>query len=159
MDSGVATRPIVDLPAYRARLTQFVYQSASAMRTVFASAQRHPQRLIYAEGEDPRVLQAAQVVVDEGLAHPVLIGRTELMNSRIEKLGLRLRFGENCEAVNVHSDARFRDAWSEYYQLARRSGVTRALAMEEMRSRTSLIGAVLVRRGDAQAMLCGTVGD
>jgi malate dehydrogenase (oxaloacetate-decarboxylating)(NADP+) len=159
MDSGVATRPIADLAAYRAGLTQFVYQSASAMRTVFAAAQRRPQRLIYAEGEDPRVLQAVQVVVDEGLARPILIGRTELIAARIEKLGLRLRLGENCEAVNVHNDPRFRDAWGEYYELACRSGVTKALAMEEMRSRTTLIGAVLVRRGDADAMLCGTVGD
>ena len=159
MDSGVATRPITDLAAYRARLTQFVYQTASAMRTVYASAQARPQRVIYAEGEDPRVLQAAQVVVDEGLAHPVLIGRTELIAARIEKLGLRLQLGVNCEGVNVHNDARFRDAWNEYYQLARRSGVTREIAMEEMRNRTSLIGAVLVRRGDANAMLCGTVGD
>ena len=159
MDSGVATRPIANLNAYRVGLNQFVYQSASAMRSVFATAQRRPQRVIYAEGEDPRVLQAAQVVVDEGLAKPILIGRTELISARIAKLGLRLQLGKNCEGVNVQSDARFRDAWSEYYQLSSRDGVTRALAMEEMRSRTSLIGAVLVRRGDADAMLCGTVGD
>ncbi|HLQ11780.1 MAG TPA: NADP-dependent malic enzyme [Steroidobacteraceae bacterium] len=159
MDSGVATRPIADLNAYRAGLTHYVYQSASAMRTVFASAQHRPKRLIYAEGEDPRVLQAAQVVVDEGLARPILVGRTELIAARIEKLGLRLKLGENCEGVNVLSDARFRDAWTEYYQLACRDGVTRALAMEEMRSRTTLIGAILVRRGDGDAMLCGTVGD
>ena len=159
MDSGVATRPIADLNAYRVGLNQFVYQSASAMRSVFATAQRRPQRVIYAEGEDPRVLQAVQVVVDEGLAKPILIGRTELISARIAKLGLRLQLGKNCEGVNVQSDARFRDAWSEYYQLSSRDGVTRALAMEEMRSRTSLIGAVLVRRGDADAMLCGTVGD
>ncbi len=159
MDSGVATRPIADLNAYRAQLAQYVYQTASAMRIVFASAQRHPKRLIYAEGEDPRVLQAVQVVVDEGLAHPILVGRTELIAARIEKLGLRLRLGENCEGVNVLSDARFRDAWSEYYQLACRDGITRALAMEEMRSRTTLIGAILVRRGDGDAMLCGTVGN
>ncbi|MDE2250371.1 MAG: NADP-dependent malic enzyme [Gammaproteobacteria bacterium] len=159
MASGVATRPIADLAAYRASLTHFVYQSASAMRVVFAAAKRRPQRLIYAEGEDPRVLQAVQVVIDEGLARPILIGRTELMAARIDKLGLRLKLGGNCEAVNVHNDPRFRDAWSEYYELACRSGVTRALAMEQMRSRTSLIGAMLVRRGDADAMLCGTVGD
>jgi malate dehydrogenase (oxaloacetate-decarboxylating)(NADP+) len=159
MDSGVATRPITDLNAYRSRLTQFVYQSASAMRPVFAAAKRSPKRVIYAEGEDPRVLQAAQVAIDERLARPILVGRTDLIAARIEKLGLRLRLGDNCEGVNVHSDARFRDAWSEYYQLARREGVSRALAMEEMRSRTTLIAAVLVRRGDADAMLCGTVGN
>jgi malate dehydrogenase (oxaloacetate-decarboxylating)(NADP+) len=159
MDSGVATRPIADLHAYRNRLTQFVYQSASSMRAVFATAQHRPLRVIYAEGEDPRVLQAVQVALDEGLARPILIGRTELMATRIEKLGLRLRLGENCEAVNIHNDPRFRDAWHEYYALACRDGVTRALAMEEMRSRSTLIGAMLVRRGDADAMLCGTVGN
>src|SRR5580693_9363499 len=111
MDSGVATRPIEDLSAYRAKLTQFVYQSASAMQPIFAAAKHRPKRVAYAEGEDPRVLQAVQVVVDEGLAHPILVGRTDLIASRIEKLGLRLKLGENCDAVNVLSDARFRDAW------------------------------------------------
>jgi len=138
---------------------QMVYQSASSMRAVFATAQSRPLRVIYAEGEDARVLQAVQVAVDEGLARPILIGRTELITARIEKLGLRLRLGENCEGVNINSDPRFRDAWNEYYTLACRDGVTRALAMEEMRSRPTLIGATLVRRGDADAMLCGTVGN
>jgi malate dehydrogenase (oxaloacetate-decarboxylating)(NADP+) len=159
MDSGVATLPIADLAAYRNRLTQFVYQSASAMRPVFAAAKHNPLRVLYAEGEDPRVLQAAQVAVDERLARPVLVGRTDLINSRIEKLGLRLKLGANCDGVNVYSDARFREAWSEYYQLARRDGVTRAQAMDEMRSRTTLIGAILLRRGDGDALLCGTTGN
>ena len=159
MDSGVATRPIADLEAYRAQLNQFVYQTASAMRRVYSAAKRQPKRVLYAEGEDPRVLQAAQVAVDEGLARPVLVGRTDLIAARIEKLGLRLKLGENCDGVNVLSDARFREAWSEYYELASRQGVTRALAMEEMRSRTTLIGAMLVRRGDADGMLCGTLGE
>jgi malate dehydrogenase (oxaloacetate-decarboxylating)(NADP+) len=159
MNSGVATRPIADLAAYRNGLLQFVYQSASAMQPVFAAAKRRPKRLAYAEGEDPRVLQAAQVVVDEGLARPLLIGRTELIAARIDKLGLRLRLGENCDGVNVLSDPRFRDYWSDYYKLTSRAGVTRALAMEEMRSRTTLIAAMMVRRGEADAMLCGTVGD
>jgi malate dehydrogenase (oxaloacetate-decarboxylating)(NADP+) len=159
MDSGVATLPISDLNAYRARLTQFVYESASAMRPVFAAAKHNPKRVLYAEGEDPRVLQAAQVVVDEKLARPVLVGRTDVINSRIEKLGLRLRLGDNCDGVNVLNDARFRDAWNEYYQLARRDGVTRVQAMEEMRSRTTLIAAILLRRGDGAALLCGTTGN
>jgi malate dehydrogenase (oxaloacetate-decarboxylating)(NADP+) len=159
MDSGVATRPIDDLAAYRNRLTQFVYQSASVMRPVFAAAKRRPKRVVYAEGEDPRVLEAVQVVVDEGLAEPILVGRTELIASRIEKLGLRLKLGQNCEGVNILSDPRFRDCWSEYYRLTCRQGVTKALAQEEMRSRTTLIGAMLVYRGDADAMLCGTVGN
>jgi malate dehydrogenase (oxaloacetate-decarboxylating)(NADP+) len=159
MDSGVATRPIADLDAYRNRLTQFVYQSASAMRPVFVAARRRQQRVIYAEGEEPRVLQAAQEVCDENIARPVLIGRADVIAARIEKLGLRLKLGENCDAVNVLSDARFRDAWREYYELTKRQGVSRAQAMEDMRSRTTLIGATLVRRGDADAMLCGTVGN
>jgi malate dehydrogenase (oxaloacetate-decarboxylating)(NADP+) len=159
MDSGVATRPIADLEAYRDRLTQFVYQSASAMRPVYAAAKRHPKRVLYAEGEDPRVLQAVQVAVDEGLCRPILVGRAELIAARIEKLALRLVPGRNCEVVNILSDARFRDAWSDYYELAKRQGVSRAQAMEEMRSRTTLIGTILVRRGVADAMLCGTVGN
>ena len=159
MDSGVATRPIADLEAYRNRLTQFVYQSASAMRPVFVAARRRQQRVIYSEGEEPRVLQAAQEVCDENIARPVLVGRPDVIAARIEKLGLRLKLGENCDAVNVLSDARFREAWSEYYELTKRLGVSRAQAMEEMRSRTTLIGAILVRRGDADAMLCGTVGN
>jgi malate dehydrogenase (oxaloacetate-decarboxylating)(NADP+) len=159
MDSGVATRPIADLDAYTNRLTQFVYQSASAMRPVFEAAKRHPKRVIYAEGEDPRVLQAVQAAVDEGLCSPILVGRAELIAARIEKLGLRLVPGRSCEVVNVFSDARFRDAWSEYYEMVKRQGVSREQAMEEMRSRTTLIGAMLVRRGDADAMLCGTVGN
>jgi malate dehydrogenase (oxaloacetate-decarboxylating)(NADP+) len=159
MDSGVATRPIADLDAYRNRLTQFVYQSASAMRPVFEAAKRHPKRVIYAEGEDPRVLQAVQAAVDEGLCNPILVGRAELIAARIEKLALRLVPGRNCEVVNVLHDSRFRDAWLEYYEIAKRQGVSREQAMEEMRSRTTLIGAILVRRGDADAMLCGTVGN
>jgi malate dehydrogenase (oxaloacetate-decarboxylating)(NADP+) len=158
MESGVATRPIADLNAYRASLQQIVYQSASAMRPVYAAAQRRPQRVIYAEGEEQRVLQAAQVVVDEGLARPILVGRVDVISQRIERLGLRLRLGENCDAVNINNDPRFRDAWNEYYQLACREGITRAVAMEHMRSRPTVIGSVLLRRGDADAMLCGTTG-
>ncbi len=159
MDSGVATRPIADFEAYRERLNEFVYRSASAMRPVFEAAKRAPQRVLYAEGEDARVLQAVQVAVDEGLCRPILVGRAGLIAARIEKLALRLVPGRNCEVINVLSDARFRDAWSEYYELAKRQGVSREQAMEEMRSRTTLIGAILVRRGDADAMLCGTIGN
>jgi malate dehydrogenase (oxaloacetate-decarboxylating)(NADP+) len=159
MDSGVATRPINDFDAYLRQLGRFVYQSGTTMEPVFEAARQAPKRVIYAEGEDERVLRAAQVAVDEGLARPVLVGRPDIISARIQKLGLRLKLGDNCECVNVLDDPRYRDAWSEYYQLARREGVTRAKAMEEMRSRTTLIGAILVRRGDADAMLCGTLGD
>jgi len=158
MDSGVATRPIADFEVYRARLRRFVYQSGSTMEPVFAAAKKSPRRLIYAEGEEERVLRAVQVVVDEGLARPILIGRPDVIETRIDRYGLRLRLGRDAECVNVLDDPRYRDTWSEYYQLAKRKGVTRALAQTEVRTRTTLIGAMLVRAGDADAMLCGTVG-
>jgi malate dehydrogenase (oxaloacetate-decarboxylating)(NADP+) len=158
MESGVATRPIADIEAYRARLRRFVYHSGSTMEPVFAAARKDPKRLIYAEGEEERVLRAAQVVVDEGIARPILIGRPDVIAMRIERFGLRLRLGKDVECVNVLDDPRYRDTWNEYYQLARRKGVSRALAQAEVRTRTTLIGAVLVRKGDADAMLCGTVG-
>ena len=158
MESGVANRPIKDFDAYRNQLSQFVYQSGTMMAPVFAAAKRAPKRVVYAEGEDERMLRAAQVAVDEALAWPVLVGRTDIMASRIVKLGLRLKLGENCEGVNVLDDPRYRDYWLDYFQLARRKGVSRAQAMEDMRSRPTLIGAMLVRRGDADAMLCGTSG-
>jgi malate dehydrogenase (oxaloacetate-decarboxylating)(NADP+) len=159
MESGVATRPIADLRAYRSQLDRFVYQSGTVMAPLFAAAKDAPRRVIYAEGEDERVLRAAQVVVDEGMARPILIGRADVVTNRIAKLGLRLKLGDNCEVVNILDDPRYRDAWHEYYELAKRKGVSRALAMEHMRSRPTLIGATLVRRGDGDAMLCGTSGD
>ena len=159
MDSGVATRPIKDFDAYREQLSRIVYQSGTTMEPVFAAAKRAPKRLVYAEGEDERVLRAVQAGVDESIVQPVLIGRSDVINARISKLGLRLKVGENCEVVNIQDDARHRDYATEYYQLMRRKGVSRAQAMEEMRSRPSLIAAMLVRRGDADAMLCGTLGN
>jgi malate dehydrogenase (oxaloacetate-decarboxylating)(NADP+) len=159
MDSGVAGRPIKDLDAYREQLRHFVYQSGTSMEPVFAAARRAPKRVAYAEGEDERVLRAAQAAVDEGLARPVLIGRADVIAGRIRKLGLRLKPGENCDGVNILEDARYREYWTEYHQLMRRKGVSRAKAMEDMRSRPTLVGAMLVRRGDADAMLCGTFGD
>jgi len=126
------------------------------MEPVFAAAKRAPKRVAYAEGEDERVLRAAQAAVDEGLARPVLVGRTEIIAARIQKLGLRLNLGRDCDGVNILDDTRYRDYWTEYYQLARRKGVTRREAMEEMRSRPTLVAAMLVHRGDADAMLCGT---
>jgi malate dehydrogenase (oxaloacetate-decarboxylating)(NADP+) len=159
MDSGVATRPIADLRAYRDRLVSFVYQSGPSMEPVFAVARRDPKRVAYAEGEDERVLRAAQVAVDEGIAKPILIGRTDLIASRIQKLGLRLKLGENCEGVNILDDPRYREAATQYWQLARRKGVSLAQAREEMRTRSTLVAAILVHLGDADAMLCGTLGD
>jgi len=156
MDSGVATRPIQDFDAYRDHLSRFVYESGATMEPVFAAAKRSPKRVAYAEGEDERVLRAAQAAVDEGLARPVLVGRTDIIASRIQKLGLRLTLGGDCDGVNILDDPRFRDYWSEYYRLARRKGVTRRQAQEDMRTRPTLVAAMLVHRGDADAMLCGT---
>jgi malate dehydrogenase (oxaloacetate-decarboxylating)(NADP+) len=162
MDSGVATRPITDMPAYRLRLSQFVYQTGSAMQPIFAAAKRlshkSPKRVVYAEGEDERVLRAAQVVVDEGLARPLLVGRPEVLVERIAQYGLRLTLGGDCECVNPLDPAVYGDAADAYYQLNRRQGVSRALARTEMRSRGTLLGAMLVKQGRADAMLCGMVG-
>jgi len=158
MDSGVATRPLPDLDAYRAQLRRFVYHSGSAMEPVFHLAKKAVKGVIYAEGEEERVLRAAQIVVDEALARPILVGRPDVIRARIDRYGLRLRPGADCDLVNVDDDPRFRETWMEYYNLCKREGVSRSQAQTETRTRTTLIGAMLVRRGDADAMLCGTVG-
>jgi malate dehydrogenase (oxaloacetate-decarboxylating)(NADP+) len=158
MDSGVATRPLADLEEYRQRMARFMYQSGASMEPVFAAAKNARKRVAFAEGEDDRVLRAAQVIVDEALARPVLVGRAEVITDRIRSLGLRLEPGNDCEIVNFESDARYDAAWREYYGLARRSGVTQALAQEAVRNRSTLIAAMLLRRGDVDSMLCGTSG-
>ena len=158
MDSGVATRPITDMPAYRQRLSQFVYQSGSSMQPLFAAAKRAPRRVVYAEGEDERVLRAAQVVVDEGLARPQLLGRAEVITQRIAEFGLRLVPGTDCDLVNLLDPAVYGPAADAYFQLRRRDGVSRAVARAEMRSRSTLLAAMRVRQGQADAMLCGTFG-
>ncbi|MBC8027237.1 MAG: NADP-dependent malic enzyme [Steroidobacteraceae bacterium] len=160
MDSGVATRPIGDLEAYRQSLRRFVYQSGSSMEPVFEAAKKVPKRVVYAEGEDERVLRAAQVAVDEGIARPMLVGRPDALTSRIETFGLRLKLGENCDCVNILDDSEsYEHAWREYFELTSRKGTTREEAKYEMRTRGTLIAAMLVHRGDADAMLCGTFGD
>jgi malate dehydrogenase (oxaloacetate-decarboxylating)(NADP+) len=159
MESGVATRPIADLAAYRQQLSQFVYHSGLIMRPVFAAAKKNPSRVVFCEGEDERVLRAVQVVVDEGVAKPILIARPEVLNPRIEKFGLRIRPGHDFEMVNPNSDPRFRDYWQEYYALVQRKGVSVEYAKREVMRRTTLIGALMVRRGDADAMLCGTIAE
>jgi malate dehydrogenase (oxaloacetate-decarboxylating)(NADP+) len=159
MESGVADRPIKDFDAYRDRLTHFVYQSGTPMAPVFEAAARAPKRVVYAEGEDERVLRAAQAAVDEGIARPLLVGRADIIATRLQKLGLRLKPGETCDVVNILDDPRYRDYGLAYYELMRRKGVSRAQAMDEMRSRPTLVSAMMVRRGDADAMLCGTRGN
>jgi len=157
MDSCVAERPIADMVAYRERLDSFVYQSNMLMKPVFGAARRAPKRLVYAEGEDPRVLHAVQTVVDEGIAYPILVGRPAVIEQRIAKLGLRIRAGEHFELVNPENDLRYRDYWSAYHRLRQRHGVTPDSAKREMHRNNTLIAAMLVHREAADAMLCGTV--
>jgi malate dehydrogenase (oxaloacetate-decarboxylating)(NADP+) len=157
MESGVATRPIHDFVAYHEQLTQFVYHSGLIMKPVFNAAKKNPNRVVFCEGEDERVLRAAQIVVDEGVAKPILIARPEVLIPRIEKFGLRIRPGKDFEIVNPNSDPRFRDYWQEYYSLVQRRGISVEYAKREVTRRTTLIGALMVRRGDADAMLCGTL--
>jgi malate dehydrogenase (oxaloacetate-decarboxylating)(NADP+) len=157
--SGVATRPIEDWDAYVESLQQFVYHSGLIMKPVFAGAKSGPKRrIVYAEGEDERVLRAVQVIVDEGLARPILIGRPNVLAQRIEKFGLRLKAGENFDLINLESDPRYRDYWREYHRLTERRGVSEQYAKIEMRRRATLVGSMLIHRGDADGMICGTFG-
>ncbi len=161
MDSGVATKPIADFDAYVTSLNGFVYQSGIVMKPVFSAAKAVPmeqKRVIYAEGEDERVLHAVRVVLDEGLARPILIGRPDVIEMRIKKIGLNLKPERDFEIVNPESDPRYRELWNEYYRLMSRDGVTPDLAKAKMRRDTTLIGIMLLRRGDADAMVCGTFG-
>ncbi len=159
MDSGVATRPIADMEAYCQSLGQFVYQSGLIMKPLFIAAKAAPRRVVYAEGEDERVLRAVQVAVDERLARPILIGRPQVVELRLERLGLRVRPGREFELVNPESDPRYRDYWTTYHQLAERKGVSPEGARLEMRRRNTLIGATMIHKGEADAMLCGTFGN
>ncbi|NMG63840.1 NADP-dependent malic enzyme [Azoarcus indigens] len=161
MESGVATKPIEDFDAYIASLTDFVYTTGIVMKPVFSAAKRVPmeqKRVIYAEGEDERVLHAARVVVDEGLARPILVGRPSVIEMRIKKIGLNLVPERDFDIVNPESDPRYRDLWNEYYRLMGRDGVTPEIAKAKMRRDTTLIGAMLLRTGDADALVCGTFG-
>jgi len=159
MDSGVATRPITDFDAYRDSLQQFVYHSGMIMKPLFSSAKQGPQRrIVYAEGEDERVLRAVQVVVDEKLAYPILVGRPAVIERRIERFGLRLKPGRDCELINPEFDTRYREYWEEYHRLAERKGVSQDYAKIEMRRRHTLIGAMTLRRGEVDGLLCGTYG-
>jgi malate dehydrogenase (oxaloacetate-decarboxylating)(NADP+) len=158
-DSGVAARPIKDMDAYREKLQTFVYASGQTMRPIFTLAKRATRnRVAYAEGEEERVLRAVQVVIDEGLARPTLIGRPSVIAQRIEKFGLRLKEGLDYDIVNVEQDHRYRDFWQTYHQMTERKGVTAQVAKIEMRRRLTLIGAMLLKKGEVDGMLCGTWG-
>jgi malate dehydrogenase (oxaloacetate-decarboxylating)(NADP+) len=161
-DSGVATRPIADLDAYRASLERYVYQTGMLMRPVFSAAKafsaRRPARVVYAEGEDERVLRAVQVVLDEGIARPILVGRPEVVRMRIERASLRLQAGRDFDLVDPENDPRFRAYWETYHKLMGRDGVTPEAAKAAVRRSNTLISSLMVKRGEADAMLCGLVG-
>jgi len=161
MDSGVATRPIEDFKAYEQSLTNFVYQSGIIMKPVFTAAKKIPlekKRVLYAEGEDVRVLHAVRAVLDEGLAQPILIGRPAVIERRIAQAGLDLVVGRDFEVVNTEDDPRYRELWQEYHQMMSRDGATAEIARAKLRRDTTLIGCMLLRRGDADALVCGTFG-
>ena len=160
MESGVATRPILDFEAYGQRLLQFVYHSGTLMQPIFVAARKAPperSRIVYAEGEDERVLRAVQIVVDEKLATPILVGRPAVIERGLKRYGLRLRIGENVTVVNPEHDERFREYWQAYHHLTERNGVTAQYARLEMRRRTTLIAAMLLRKGEADGLICGTI--
>jgi malate dehydrogenase (oxaloacetate-decarboxylating)(NADP+) len=158
MASGVATRPLDDLEAYRDRLNQSVFRSAMIMRPVFDAARTAERRIVFAEGEDERVLRAAQAMVEETTDKPILIGRPEVIDTRIERAGLTLRAGRDFDLVNPENDPRYRDYWQSYHALMARRGVTPDLARAIMRTNTTAIGAVMVQRGEADSLICGTFG-
>jgi malate dehydrogenase (oxaloacetate-decarboxylating)(NADP+) len=159
MESGVATRPIKDWEAYRTQLEQFVYHSGNFMKPIFSTAKRaEKKRVVYAEGEDERVLRAIQVIVDEGIAKPLLVGRPSVIERRIERYGLRLKAGVDFEVVNPEMDERYRKYFMAYHALVDRKGVSMQYAKIEMRRRHTLIGAMAIKMGDADAMICGTFG-
>jgi malate dehydrogenase (oxaloacetate-decarboxylating)(NADP+) len=159
VESGVALRPVADYDAYSEKLQSFVYASGQTMKPIFSVAKKAERKNIaYAEGEDRRVLRAVQVVVDEGLARPWLVGRAAIIKRRIEKYGLRLKEGKDYEVINIDDDPRYKDYWQTYHQLTERKGVTEQLAKIEMRRRLTLIASMLLHKGEVDGMICGTWG-
>lgn len=159
MNSGVATRPITDFDAYVEKLSEFVYKTNLFMKPIFAQARKDPKRIVLAEGEDNRVLHATQELVTLGLARPILIGRPAVIEMRLQKLGLQIRAGKDFEIVNNESDPRFREYWNDYYQIMKRRGITQDQAQREVIGNSTLIGAIMVKRHEADAMICGTIGN
>jgi malate dehydrogenase (oxaloacetate-decarboxylating)(NADP+) len=158
MDSGVATRPIADFDAYRQQLSQFVFKSGLVMRPVFDQARNAPKRVIFSAGEDDRVLRAVQIILDEGIAQPILIGRPEIIRHRAERLGLRFRLGTDVALIDPSSDPRYDRYWGAYHELMERRGVTEPTARNLVRSSPTLIAALAVKLGDADAMIAGAYG-
>ena len=159
METGVATRPIEDLAAYRHKLDSSVFKSSMLMRPVFEAARVAPRRIVFAEGEDERVLRAAQAMVEETKERPILIGRPEVIERRIEKAGLTIKLGETVDLVNPENDPRYRDYWETYHNLMARRGVSPDIARAIMRTNTTAIGAVMVHREEADSLICGTFGE
>ena len=158
MDSGVATRPIHDMDAYKEKLGQFIYRTGLLMKPVYERARADRKRVVYAEGEEETVLRAVQTVIDERLAFPILIGRPSVIETRIQRLGLRMKAGTDFELTNIDDDPRFNEYWQQYHALTERRGVTPAAAKNLLRSRPTLIASLMVERGEADAMICGLVG-
>jgi len=158
MDSGVATRPITDMEAYREKLGQFIYRTGFLMKPVYERARSDRKRVVYAEGEEETVLRAVQTVIDEKLAFPILVGRPDVIETRIQRLSLRMRAGVDFELTNINDDPRFNEYWQQYHALTERRGVSPAAAKNLLRSRPTLISALMVERGEADAMICGLVG-
>ncbi|AFO90909.1 NADP-dependent malic enzyme [Phaeobacter inhibens] len=159
MESGVAQRPIDDLAAYRAKLNQTVFKSALLMKPVFEAAKAAARRIVFTEGEDERVLRTAQGILEETTETPILIGRPEVIETRCERLGLRIRPGTDFQIVNPENDPRYYDYWTSYHRVMQREGVTPDLAKAIMRTNTTAIGAIMVHRGEADSMICGTFGE
>jgi len=158
MESGVATRPIVDMGAYEEKLSQYIYRTGLLMKPVYDRARADRKRVVYAEGEEETVLRAVQTVIDEELAFPILIGRPDVIDTRIKRLGLRMREGVDFELTNINDDPRFNEYWQQYHALTERRGVSPAAAKNLLRSRPTLIAALMVERGEADAMISGLVG-
>ncbi|MFY0646830.1 NADP-dependent malic enzyme [Sulfitobacter geojensis] len=159
METGVAARPIEDLDAYRLKLDGSVFKSALLMRPVFEAARSSPRKIVFAEGEDERVLRAAQAIIEETVEMPILIGRPEVIQRRIEQAGLNLRIGDNIELVNPENDPRYRDYWETYHALMCRRGASPDIAKAVMRTNSTAIGAVMVHRNEADSLICGTFGE
>jgi malate dehydrogenase (oxaloacetate-decarboxylating)(NADP+) len=159
MASGVAERPISDFVAYRQQLETYIDQTSMIMRPIFGLAQKHKNKVIYADAEEQHILQAAQIVADEGLAHPVLVGRRHVVETRLKRLRLRMQEGKDFTLVDPENDSRFGEYWQAYHRLLERRGMNEATAKTIMRTNTTVIGAMLLNNGEGDALICGAVGN
>lgn len=158
MESGVATRPIEDFNSYIEKLNEFVYNTHLFMKPIFSLSLKEKKRIVLAEGEEERILYATKELISLNLAYPILIGRPSVIEKRIEKLGLQIKIGEDFELINNENDPRFKTCWQQYYQLMKRHGVSQEMARKEAINNSTLIGAMIIHQGEADGMICGTVG-